>query len=141
MPKKPSALEQKFLAAWERHGFGDSRPPVREFVVDQEPFAYPFDFAWPDFRLLVEIDGHGMGHTLPKYRERDATKARNAMVLGWTVLRFTGNCLSNEEKRQDAANMVLYFMGDRDEREAERLVGRVDHYGDVGRFDVGDGSG
>lgn len=67
-------------------------PPVREY-----PFASPrrwrADFAWPDCRLLVEIEGgtwSGGRHTRGAGYAKDAEKYNAAALLGWRVLRFTG---------------------------------------------------
>ncbi len=66
--------------------------PVREF-----PFAHPrkyrADFAWPDARLLVEVEGgaYSQGrHTRGAGYTEDCRKYDLAVLLGWRVLRFTG---------------------------------------------------
>ena len=51
------------------------------------------DFAWPDIRLLVEIEGGTRSgrsrHTKGEGFQRDCEKYNTAALLGWVVLRFT----------------------------------------------------
>lgn len=50
------------------------------------------DFAWPDEKLAVEIDGgvfSGGRHTRGTGYTEDCSKLNEAAVLGWSVLRFT----------------------------------------------------
>jgi very-short-patch-repair endonuclease len=72
--------------------FAGLPPPIREY-----PFAHPrryrSDFAWPDARLLVEIEGGTFGqgrHTRGSGYAEDCRKYNLATMLGWSVLRFTG---------------------------------------------------
>ena len=51
-----------------------------------------FDFAWPDQKVAVEIEGgvyNGGRHTRGKGFEGDCIKYNTAQLMGWTVLRFT----------------------------------------------------
>jgi len=52
------------------------------------------DFAWPDLKLLVEIEGGihkrgGGAHSRPMGILRDMEKSNHAVLLGWRVLRFS----------------------------------------------------
>lgn len=50
------------------------------------------DLAWPDARLLVEVDGATWAqgrHTRGKGYEGDCEKTNAATLMGWRVLRFT----------------------------------------------------
>ena len=52
------------------------------------------DFAWPDLKLLLEVDGGifrrgGGAHSHPTSIIRDMAKQNDATLLGWRVLRFT----------------------------------------------------
>jgi very-short-patch-repair endonuclease len=76
--------------------------PARfQYIVPDDEFLSnkPFDFAWPDLRILVEIDGgtwmttgygRSAGHAHPERIEEDNRKRNWARVLGYTVLQFTG---------------------------------------------------
>ncbi|MFZ0015445.1 MAG: type IV toxin-antitoxin system AbiEi family antitoxin domain-containing protein [Acidimicrobiia bacterium] len=56
--------------------------------------AYP-DFAWPDRRRIVEIDGFG-AHGSPDQLQNDLRRQNQLMELGWEIRRFTAS-----EVRQD----------------------------------------
>src|SRR5262245_7040716 len=67
--------------------------PVREFRFSQER-KFRADFAWPELRLLVEVEG-GIWkkgrHTRGSGYMRDVEKYKNpplAWMSGWRVLRF-----------------------------------------------------
>lgn len=50
------------------------------------------DFAWPEFMLLVEVEGGQYirgRHQSPKGFEADCEKYNLAALEGWVVLRFT----------------------------------------------------
>ncbi|MEM1113256.1 MAG: hypothetical protein AAGI11_15195 [Pseudomonadota bacterium] len=49
-----------------------------------------FDFAWPQFKFAVEVDGGGWvggGHNTGQGSARDKQKGHDATRLGWTVYR------------------------------------------------------
>lgn len=114
--KKAGKLEQ---ALSERYG----RPKLAEFVAKEEArvsegeealalhvraYGLPeperqyrfhperrwrFDFAWPELKLAVEVDGvlwgEQGGHQRPDDYADDCEKLNEATLLGWRVLRFT----------------------------------------------------
>ena len=51
---------------------------------------YRVDFAVPNKKLAVELDGHGF-HSSKEQRTRDAQRDRHLMTEGWQVIRFTGS--------------------------------------------------
>lgn len=57
------------------------------------PRRWRFDFAWPDDRIAVELEGvvwRGKGrHQTAKGYAADCEKYNRAALLGWIVLRFT----------------------------------------------------
>lgn len=59
---------------------------------------WQFDFAWPDEKLAVEIEGgtwsHGR-HTRPRGYAADCEKYNAAARLGWVLLRFTGDMVKD----------------------------------------------
>lgn len=79
--ERPSALE----SAMDRLVVGHRLPrPARQHPVG----PYRLDYAWPDRRLAVEVDGYGP-HSSREAFQSDRER-QNALVLGgWTVLRFT----------------------------------------------------
>lgn len=68
-------------------------PPVREYVFCPGR-RWRFDFAWPDQRLAVELEGghwaHGR-HTRGAGFAADCEKYSTAAALGWRVIRATGD--------------------------------------------------
>jgi hypothetical protein len=51
-------------------------------------FVARVDFAYPDLRLAMEVDGHSAHSSLDAFR-RDRTRQNALVEAGWTVLRFT----------------------------------------------------
>lgn len=87
---KQSDLEAEL--AWQIACDPDIPLPVREFRFCPTR-RWRADFAWPEHRLLVEVEGavwsagrHVRGHGFTK----DAEKANTAQLLWYRVLRFTG---------------------------------------------------
>ena len=57
-----------------------------------------FDFAWPDLKLAVEVEGGtwaGGRHTTGSGFEKDCEKYNSAAAQGWTVLRYTGGLIKS----------------------------------------------
>lgn len=72
--------------------------PVTEYrFLDERRFR--FDFAWPDKKVAVEIEGglYGKGrHTTVTGFNADCEKYNLAVMNGWKVLRFTEKMLAND---------------------------------------------
>jgi very-short-patch-repair endonuclease len=61
--------------------------PVKQLeITDHDGFIGRVDFAWPDLRLVVEIDS--TFHDGPLDRRRDSTRDARLAALGYLVLRF-----------------------------------------------------
>jgi very-short-patch-repair endonuclease len=95
--KTESPAEEKFLARLEQHGF--SRPPVAQQQVDLGNANYTVaDFAWPEKRILVFIDGTSAHlHGDPERAKRDRNKRRQANMKGWHVVVITAQELDDEQ--------------------------------------------
>ena len=96
----PSGLERQFALICRTLGLS----PVAEL-----PFAlevgrhWRFDFAWPDHRIAVEVDGGAWSqgrHTRGSGFEEDCRKLNASAALGWRVLRFTSDMLDSGEARE-----------------------------------------
>lgn len=84
------------MAMCEVNGWGT---PEREYrfhepgVVFEKKRQWRFDFAWPDLKLAIEIDGGVFrpmsGHRSPLGITTDRTKDSVAQLQGWQVHRFT----------------------------------------------------
>ena len=63
--------------------------PVREWRAD---------FAWPEFMIIVEIEGGVWGkgaHIRPVRFIKDCLKYNEAAILGWTVIRLAGAMITD----------------------------------------------
>ncbi len=85
-----SYLEEELRLQIERAGLP---APVRELEYAKIwGKKWRVDFAWPAFRLMVEVDG-GIelagrgGHISPKGWAKDARKQAAAVLLGWRQIR------------------------------------------------------
>lgn len=94
--KLPAALspgEEAFALAWRAHGFTTrlGLSFLREFKFSTER-DWRFDFAWPDARVAVEIEGGTKGrsrHTQHAGFKDDCVKYNTAAMWGWCVIRLT----------------------------------------------------
>lgn len=66
-------------------------PPEREYVF-HPPRKWRFDFAYPDIKLAVEMEG-GVWikgrHNRPMGFIKDQRKYNQAVLDGWRILKFT----------------------------------------------------
>ena len=91
-----SPLEEMLALHLRAAGLPD---PVREFRFHPVR-RWRFDFAWVGRKLAVEVDGaHWVNgrHTRPKGFANDLEKMNAAVLLGWRVLRFTGDQVKSGE--------------------------------------------
>lgn len=71
--------------------------PIREFQF-AELRRWRFDFAWPDLKLAVEVEGGswiGGRHARGAGFRLDCEKYNEAQLRGWKLLRFTGEMVSD----------------------------------------------
>ena len=62
-----------------------------------------FDFAWPDHRLALEVEGglyRGGRHVRPAGFEADCEKYNAAALAGWTLLRVTAAMIRDGRAHQ-----------------------------------------
>lgn len=83
-------VDQGDLPKWETH-----------FCFNQPTNRMEFDFAWPEYKLAIEVDGGQwsrgkMGHNSGTGVERDARKGNYAILKGWTLLRFVTDHIEKE---------------------------------------------
>lgn len=78
----------------------DPQGEVKFALAADDPRKFALDYAWPDARLGVEVEGgiwsggaHGRGSGIL----RDMEKQNVAVVLGWRILRFTPSHLVQPE--------------------------------------------
>ena len=85
---KVSELEE--VLALQIRGVGLPEPKRQYRAIVGRQFA--FDFAWPEERVLVEVNGgtwQHMGHSTGRGIQRDYEKMNLATLCDWRVLVFT----------------------------------------------------
>lgn len=93
--REPSSLESKFAALLLSNGLPISE---REYQLGR----WRFDFAWPEQKVAVEIDGgtfSGGSHVSGEGHERDCLKQNYAVSQGWVVFRLNGRMMDTQEGR------------------------------------------
>ena len=91
---KGSVLEREFLSQIRANKLPE---PERE-VFFHPTRKWRFDFCYPDLKLAFEIDGATWSngrHNRGQGYEDDCVKLNEAALLGWTVLRFTGDMVKD----------------------------------------------
>ena len=85
-----SDLEARFIAFLTSRRF--PTPQTNVLVEGVE-----VDAAWPDHRLIVELDGYSFHHTRAAF-EADRRRDRKLAAAGWTVVRVTWRDLDEPEQ-------------------------------------------
>ena len=80
------------------HGLPE--PIAQLHVVRPDGSDAYLDFAYPDLRIAIEVDGHS-SHATRWQRASDARRSNQLALGGWTVLRFT------YEDVRDRSNIVM----------------------------------
>ncbi len=109
IPKPPSALEEAFALHVKAHKLPE---PMREFKFDLLR-KWRFDFAWPEFKIAVECEGGVWTkgrHQQPQGFIDDCTKYNAAVILGWSVLRFTEEDIKSGAAVLMTRNLILQRM-------------------------------
>ena len=100
------ALERTFLFYW--HILAVQQPePEREYQFC-ETRRFRFDFAWPICKVAVEMEGGVWSrgrHVRGRGFIKDCEKYNLATLLGWRILRFTGDML--KDAPQDVIDMII----------------------------------
>jgi len=96
-----SQLERRMAGLLRRAGLP---PAVFHFVVCTPAglFLAEVDFAYPDVKLAVEVDGFGV-HGTPRAMAKDFVRQNGLVPYGWRVLRFTWRQVVREPEMVAAA--------------------------------------
>ena len=68
-----------------------------------------FDYACPQFKIAIDIEGaifSGGRHTRGKGYQNDMEKYNNAVLLGWSLLRFTPDQMRKTETYETIRNLI-----------------------------------
>ena len=80
------------------------------------PLTWKFDFCWPQFRLIVEIDGGvwkpgGGAHSHPVDLERNRLKRNDAALAGFSVIAFPPEDFTG--RKREAMEFVVRALASR----------------------------
>ncbi|MDQ6728126.1 MAG: endonuclease domain-containing protein [Actinomycetota bacterium] len=91
-----SPLEVRMLRLCRDHHVPE---PVCQFEVREAlRLIGRVDFAFPDRRLAIEVDGYEFHSTLTAF-QRDRARQNDLVAAGWTVLRFTWGDVTRRPER------------------------------------------
>lgn len=89
--------EYRFIAA--KFRADDFRPGTFRRWLDENGWRdWRFDFAWPKRKIALEVEGGTWSrgrHTRGSGFEKDCEKYNEATLLGWRVMRVTGNMVKD----------------------------------------------
>lgn len=94
-----SELEARFLSFLDAADL--PRPNVNTIIEGME-----VDFAWPEHRVIVELDGFAF-HATRRAFEDDRARDRRLQACGWRVIRITWRQLHDEPQRLAAELAAL----------------------------------
>ena len=109
--EEKQSLEDVFAAHIERYGLPE---PVRQFRFDDTPVDWRWDFGWPQYKLLVEINGGiyqdpPTGHRSTKGLVRDYAKLNAATQRGWWSMTFETKAVESGEAVRTVEEFILTF--------------------------------
>lgn len=112
--KKPSykkKLEDSLYGEFKLFGLS---LPLRQFLFHPKR-KWTVDFAWPDLKIIVEVQGGIFmpkgkgGHNRGAYMEKEYEKHNEAARLGWQVYKFGPKALYIK-KRTSQSSKALAFL-------------------------------
>jgi very-short-patch-repair endonuclease len=90
----PSVLESRMMRLLRRH-----RLPTPDVELSTGPDGeYRLDFAYPDRRLAIEVDGY-VWHFSPDHLQRDHARRNRLQAEGWRVLVYTWRDITQNPAR------------------------------------------
>ncbi|MEV7076675.1 DUF559 domain-containing protein [Streptomyces sp. NPDC093990] len=107
-PKLESPIEEAF---WRAHQ--EAKLPELRGLKAQHPVfggRYRVDFALPDDKICIELDGHAY-HSSPEAFTRDRARHRELELDGWRLIRFSGSEINKNPAGclREAAQLVARF--------------------------------
>lgn len=97
--------EYRFAA----HAVGGPGKGLRDRLQEAGLRDWRMDFAWPQIKLAVEIEGGvwtGGRHTRGAGFTADMDKYNAATLMGWRVLRFGGDAIKNGQAVNTVAPLI-----------------------------------
>jgi very-short-patch-repair endonuclease len=100
-----SEAEEAFLAIVRRAGLPD---PIPQYRID----GRRRDFAWPQHRVVVEIDSRAY-HDTTRGFEQDRVRGNEVALAGWIELRFTGRAVLRRGREVERDLIQALWIGSR----------------------------
>ena len=85
LKKCESPIESRFCQAFLKRGL----KLVPQWKIFTATANYRVDFALPEDKIGIELDGHEF-HSTKEQRTHDAQRDRALQLAGWKIIRFTG---------------------------------------------------
>lgn len=82
---------------------------IKGWIHQMQFSIYQLDFAFPEYRLCVEIDGST--HLLPKVKAKDKKRDKYLNDEGWRVLRITAKKIQHNV--YECINIILNTLGEK----------------------------
>ena len=119
-PEKKSDLERIFETLYVQYGRMEDidLPELQWQYMFDEKRDWEFDYAHLSSKTAIELDGGEWlgakgGHTSGTGKRRDCEKQNAAVVLGWSVLRFTASMLEDDPiKCIEQVLVIIAIKGD-----------------------------
>jgi very-short-patch-repair endonuclease len=92
-PELESALEVRMMRLIRKHRLP---APVPQYEISLRGRKMRFDFAYPDSKLAIEVDGYSFHSTTADWRS-DRARQNLAVADGWNVLRYGWHDLDEKE--------------------------------------------
>jgi hypothetical protein len=108
---KDFGLDEVWASPMEALFFQEADPIIRGLVCQYPIGRYRVDFAIPDEKIAIEIDGREF-HSTADQLTKDARRQREIQSLGWTVIRFSGSEIY--ENAYICANKIRNLIGIRE---------------------------
>jgi len=107
MAKSKSTLEDRFLAQW-KQSFPKLPVPLRQYPIKNPATGrfWKLDFSWPEWRLMVEIQGTGR-HQRLMGQAKDYERQNYLVGKGWRCLFLNTVNLRNMEEAVEMVAEVL----------------------------------
>jgi Protein of unknown function (DUF559) len=83
--------------------------PVHHTEVTADGTLYELDYAYPDQKLAIEVDGYGVHLRSREAFEHDRHRQNEIEIAGWRFLRFTKPALTDRAAR--VADQVARMLG------------------------------
>ena len=108
----PAPVREFRFAAHAVGWLGDDKPrgaTLGHILVRDGLGDWRFDFAWPEQRLAVEVEGGSLSrgrHNRAEGFEEDCRKYNSAVRLGWRVLRYTTDMVTRGQAIADLVKII-----------------------------------